>query len=257
MNRGAKKIALDCLVILSSSIFMAMNASAQTASSTEAEFRARLVIPAEARQVIVFAQSSHVDPDWLLTANQYQKLLTDKTFDRMLVELGKDPRYIYTVECTFFFKRYWDSHPQNQDLLRKYVNEGRIRFSGTGITTPDTLMPEGENLVRDYVAGYYWLKRNGMNTDPKAAYYPDSFGHSPSVPSILNALGYKYAAVTRIDGEYFIETDRRSGRNLSRSKAPARNCSRKNSTPWTSSGRGRTNPRSLRTGTLSLISRET
>ena len=164
--------------------------------------------------MIFFAQSSHVDPDWLLTSDQYQRLLTDKTFDRALVELGKDPRYIYSVECTFFFKRYWDSHPQNQDLLRKYVNEGRIRFSGTGITSPDTLIPEGENLVRDYVAGYYWLKKNGMNPDPKVAYYPDSFGHSPAVPSILNALGYKYAAFTRIDGMYFIETDRRSQKSF-------------------------------------------
>ena len=31
-------------------------------------------------------------------------------------------------------------------------------------------------------------------------YLPDDFGHSPALPSLLRALGFTYAAVTRIDG---------------------------------------------------------
>ncbi len=32
------------------------------------------------------------------------------------------------------------------------------------------------------------------------AYFPDSFGHSPALPSLLKAAGFSMAAVTRIDG---------------------------------------------------------
>jgi len=206
-----KKIKPACAVLLAGNFLMVMSGSAASGRSAgEISLRQSLGIPAEAQEVIVFAQSSHVDPDWLMTADQYQRLLTDRTFDKALKQLEKDPRYVYSVECTFFFKRYFDSHPDKREALRKFVNDGRIKFTGTGITSPDSLIPEGENLVRDYVAGYYWLKSQGMTAEPRLAYYADSFGESPSVPTILNALGYKYTAFTRIAGEYFIETDRRS-----------------------------------------------
>ena len=32
------------------------------------------------------------------------------------------------------------------------------------------------------------------------AYFPDSFGHSPALPSLLRAAGFSLAAVTHIDG---------------------------------------------------------
>jgi len=183
------------------------------ADSEESELRKKLGIPEDAKAVLIFAQSSHVDPDWLLTADEYQRLRTDRTFDKALKEMEKDPRYVYSVECIFFFKRYWDTHPEKQSLLRDYVNKGRIVFSGTGVTSPDTLIPEGENLIRDYLFGYYWLKQNLMNAEPKVAYLPDSFGHSPSLPAILRELGYKYVAFSRIDGSYFIGIDTRSSKD--------------------------------------------
>lgn len=200
-----------CFILLGSNI-LAMSLPAQVRSPAEALLRERLGIPAEAGEVIIFAQSSHVDPDWLLTSDQYQRLLTDKTFDRALIELAKDPRYIYSVECTFFFKRYWDSHPEKQAELRKLVNEGRIKFTATGITSPDSLLPEPENLIRDYLTGLKWLNQNGINPEPLAASFADCFGHSPSLPAILRELGYKYTAFSRIDGMYFIATDLRSAK---------------------------------------------
>jgi len=191
---------------------LAMSLVAQVRPPGETLLRERLGLPAQAKEVLIFAQSSHVDPDWLLTSDQYQRLLTDKTFDRALDELAKDQRYIYSVECTFFFKRYWDSHPEKQNELRNYVNQGRIKFTATGVTSPDTLLPEPENLMRDYLTGLQWLKKNGMNPKPLAASFADCFGHSPALPSILRELGYRYTAFSRIDGMYFIATDYRSSK---------------------------------------------
>lgn len=193
-----------------------LTASAGLAAAPgEAELRKALGIPPEAREVLIFAQSSHVDPDWLQTAEEYEKW-TDRTFDRALHELAKDPRYIYSVECLFFFKRYWASHPENRELLRRYVNEGRIRFTGTGLTTPDTLLPEPENLVRDFLFGLTWLQKNGMHPQTRLAYFPDDFGHNPALPAILRELGCKYTAFARIDGMFFAGTDYRPAREYPR-----------------------------------------
>ncbi len=210
MERKIKKPGLAFLFSLGFNLVIMTAFSGQAfQSDDEALLREQLGIPPDANEVIIFAQSSHWDPDWLLTADQYQRLLTDKTLDKALEELDKNPRYIYSVECMFFFKRYWDTHPEKQAVLRDYANQGRIRFTGTGITTPDTLLPEQENLIRDYLAGFEWLKKQGINADPKLAYLPDCFGHSPTLPSILRELGYKYTAFARIDGMYFIATDYR------------------------------------------------
>jgi len=182
---------------------------------SEAELRRRLGVPPEAEAVLIFAQSCHVDPDWLLTADQYQRF-TDKAFDSAMVELDRDPRYVYCVECVFFFRRYWEDRPDLRDTLRDYVNQGRIRFTGVGLTTPDTLLPEAENILRDYLVGQGWLHAQGMHVNPRIAYLPDDFGHSPTVPSMLRELGIHYAVITRLDGGHFPLADYRPAREFPR-----------------------------------------
>lgn len=42
-----------------------------TKQSAATETRRRLGIPDDARRVLVFTESSHWDPDWMLTSEQY------------------------------------------------------------------------------------------------------------------------------------------------------------------------------------------
>jgi len=169
----------------------------------ETDLRKKLGIPDDAQQVMVFAESSHVDPDWILTSEEYYRLRTSKTFFKAIKELEKDQRRIYSVECIFFLKMFWDRNPDRRDSVRKLVNEGRLRFTGSGVTTPDTIAPDLESIIRDYLVGQLWLKENGMTQEPRLAYLPDDFGHAPTLPTILNALGFELAAFSRIDGCYF------------------------------------------------------
>ncbi len=174
---------------------------------TEAAIRARLGIPDDARRVLVLAESSHWDPNWLLTSEEYFRFRVRRVLDRALRELEADPRRVFSVECVFFLKMYWDRRAENRDAVRRLVNEGRLRLTGSGMTTPDTLLPETETILRDYVLGQDWLRQNGMTQEPCLAYLPDNFGLSPTVPTILNALGFTMASVCRIDGSYFPGAD--------------------------------------------------
>ncbi len=169
----------------------------------ERALRKKLGIPGDAQRVIVFAESSHWDPDWLLTAGEYYRLRVRRILDDMVRWLEKEPGRVYSVECVFFLRMYWDRHPEKRDKIRTWVNEGRIRLSGSGINTPDTILPELEALIRDYLHGQEWLRENGMHQEPRLAYLPDNFGHTPWLPSILRSLGYEYCAFSRIDGILF------------------------------------------------------
>jgi len=174
---------------------------------TERAIRARLGIPEGAERILILAESSHWDPNWLLTSEEYYRLRIRRVLDRAVRELEADPRRIFSVECVFFLKMYWERRIEKREAVRRLVNKGRLRLTGSGMTTPDTLLPETEAILRDYVMGQEWLRENGMVQEPRLAYLPDDFGHSPTVPTLLNALGYTMASVCRIDGSFFPGSD--------------------------------------------------
>ena len=169
----------------------------------EHDIRQRLGIPDDAQRVLILAESSHWDPDWLYTSEEYFTRFVCHNLDQALDELARDPRRVYSVECIFFLKRYWDERPGRQVAVRDLVNQGRLRLTSSGMTTADTLLPSEEALERDFLIGQEWLRANGMTQEPRLAYFPDSFGYSHGLPSLLNAAGFEQAGITRIDGMQF------------------------------------------------------
>jgi hypothetical protein len=171
--------------------------------NTEKEIRRRLGIPDDAEKVLIFSESSHWDPDWLFTSKEYYRLRIRHILNAALRELEKEPRRIYSAECIFFLKMYWDRSPEKRDSLRSLMNEGRFRLMGSGFTTPDTILPGTEAIIRDYLYGQEWLRERGVTQEPRLAYLPDNFGNCPGLPGLLRSLGFEYTAVSRIDGMLF------------------------------------------------------
>lgn len=179
-------------------------------SSEEITLREQLGIPLTAERVIIFGETSHWDPNWLLTSEEYYQRRIVHILDAVLKELSQEPRRIFAIESLFFLRLYWEREPQQRELLHRLINERRLRLTGTGLTTPDTLLPTTEAILRDYLLGQEWLRKNDLQVEPRLAYLPDDFGHSPALPSILQALGFDWVAITRIDGMYFIGSDYRA-----------------------------------------------
>ena len=102
----------------------------------------QLGIPKDARQVLVFAESSHWDPNWLKTSQDYFQSFVHPNLLQAVAELELEPRRIYSVECMFFLRLFWEAHPELQDTLRDWLNHGRIRLTSSGVTTADTLIPD-------------------------------------------------------------------------------------------------------------------
>jgi len=85
---------------------------------SESKLRRRLGIPDDAQEVLVFTESSHWDPDWLKTAEEYYTRFVQSNIDEALAELEKEPRRVYGVECVFFLRMYWERNPGNQPCFR-------------------------------------------------------------------------------------------------------------------------------------------
>jgi hypothetical protein len=179
------------------------------ASPEELSLRSGLGIPEGAREVLIFGETSHWDPNWLYTTEEYYELCIPRVLDAALDALEREPRRVFSIESLFFLQRYWERRPERRPALRRLLGERRLRLTGTGITTPDTVLPDTEAILRDYADGQRWLDQEGIAVTPTLAYLPDDFGHSPALPSMLEALGYDMAVVTRIDGMHFIACDYR------------------------------------------------
>ncbi|MCD6284672.1 MAG: hypothetical protein J7M39_02010, partial [Anaerolineae bacterium] len=163
-----------------------------------------------------FSESSHWDPNWLMTSEGYFDRFVRDNLDQAIEELQREPRRIYSIECMFFLRMYWERCPEKQETVRALVNEGRFRLTSSGVTTADTLLPSAEAILRDFLVGQEWLRANGMTPEPTLAYFTDSFGCTPTLPSLLRAAGFDRTAMTRIDGMYFMGCDLESSKAFPR-----------------------------------------
>jgi hypothetical protein len=176
------------------------SSSHSSSQDRENSIRRRLGIPDDAKRVIVFAESSHWDPSWIRTSEEYFQRYVRQNLDDAVSELLREPRRIYSAECVFFLRMYWEHRPEQRENVRRLVNEGRLRLTNSGVTAADTIVPDTEALLRDFLIGQEWLRVNGMTQEPLLAFFPDSFGHSPALPSLLKAAGFSMTTITRIDG---------------------------------------------------------
>jgi hypothetical protein len=184
--------------------------------------RRRLQIPDQAAHVLVFSESSHWDPNWMLTSESYYERFVRPNLDTALDALESQPRRVYSIECMFFLRMYWDRCPAQRERVRALINEGRLRLTSSGVTTADTLLPSAEAILRDLLIGQEWLRANGLDQEPRLAYFTDSFGCSPALPSLLNAAGFDRTAITRVDGMQFIGCDLEPGGRFPRPGSSAK-----------------------------------
>jgi hypothetical protein len=180
--------------------------------STSDSLRGKLGIPEDAERVLIFSESSHWDPNWMYTSEKYYDRFVRSNLDQAIDKLLQEPRRIYSIECIFFLRKYWDRCPTQRDKIRALVNDGRLRLTSSGVTTSDTLLPSAEAILRDFLIGQEWLRLNGMSQEPNLAYFSDSFGCSSALPSLLKAAGFDRTAITRIDGMYFMGCDLESSK---------------------------------------------
>jgi len=136
----------------------------------EARLRRDLGIPEDAHQVILFAESSHWDPKWLYTSGEYYDRYVRSNLDQAIDELLREPCRVYSIECIFFLRLYWERQPEQRETVRALVNEDRLRLTSSGVTTADTLLPSAEAILRDLLLGQEWLRAQGMT--PESTSFP-------------------------------------------------------------------------------------
>ncbi len=170
---------------------------------SEQQIREQLGVPPEAERVLILAESSHWDPNWLHTSEVYYDRFVERIIDKAIDYLEREPRRVWSLESVFFLRMYWEDRPEQQERIRALIDQRRLRLSSPAVSTADTIIPSTEALLRDFLMGQEWLRQHDLEQPSRLAYFPDSFGASPALPSLLRAAGFDHTTITRVDGMYF------------------------------------------------------
>lgn len=90
---------------------------------------------------------------------------------------------------------YLGVRPDRADALARALRRGEVE-SGPWYVLADLLMPSGEALVRNLLAGQAVLARLGAHP-PAVLYAPDAFGHPAMLPAIAAGFGFPLTVLWR------------------------------------------------------------
>ncbi|MDD5688083.1 MAG: glycoside hydrolase family 38 C-terminal domain-containing protein [Elusimicrobia bacterium] len=148
---------------------------------------------------------THWDREWYQTFQGFRYRLV-KMIDNLLTTLENEKRFsCFMLDGqTIVIEDYLEIRPENEEKLKKYIQEGRIQI-GPWYILPDEFLVSGESLVRNLIFGDRIANKFGKKM--KIGYLPDQFGHSIGIPKILKGSGIDCAVVWRGVGDEINDTE--------------------------------------------------
>ncbi|KAH8298676.1 hypothetical protein KR018_012006, partial [Drosophila ironensis] len=140
---------------------------------------------------------SHNDPGFLQTFDDYYQHDTKPILSNALRHLSEnqDMKFIW-AEISLFSRFFHDLSKNNKLLLRAIVKSGQLEFVTGGWVMPDEANSHWRNVLLQLTEGQTWLKKY-LNVTPTASWAIDPYGHSPTLPYILQKSGFRDLLIQR------------------------------------------------------------
>ncbi|HEU5039858.1 MAG TPA: hypothetical protein VFT84_03495, partial [Gemmatimonadales bacterium] len=145
--------------------------------------------------VVHLIPHTHWDREWYLTRAGFLARLVpmlDDLLDRLEREAGF--RSFLLDGQTVLLEDYLRVRPDRRARVAALVAAGRLQV-GPWYILADELIPSGESLVRNLLAGAEDAARLGGRLD--VLYCPDAFGHPAILPALAAEFGIGHAALWR------------------------------------------------------------
>lgn len=143
---------------------------------------------------------SHLDLEWLWTRNETRRK-TVRTLGNQLQLIKEYPEYKYIQSQPWILNTVKNEYPEFYEEVKQAVKDGKIVVEGGAWVEPDTNIPSGESLIRQFITGKKFLKEE-FGVDSKIFWLPDSFGVSGTLPQILKGCGIDYFMSAKVTWLY-------------------------------------------------------
>jgi alpha-mannosidase len=142
---------------------------------------------------VLIISHTHWDREWYLPAGRFRQRLV-ALIDELLDDASSDAPFLLDGQ-TIVLDDYTDVRPDRATRLADALRGGALE-AGPWFVLADELIPSGEALVRNLLAGRRTLARIGA-TSPPVLYSPDAFGHPAALPIIARGFGFEVVIVWR------------------------------------------------------------
>jgi len=131
--------------------------------------------------------NTHWDREWRYPFQRNRQMLVDM-IDSVLEILENEPEYraFHLDSQSIVIKDYLEIKPHKEEVIRKFVKEGRLLI-GPWYILPDEFLVGGENLIRNLLIGHKICKKYGGVS--KVGYSPFSWGQISQLPQIYKEFG--------------------------------------------------------------------
>jgi alpha-mannosidase len=130
---------------------------------------------------------THWDREWYQPLERFRQRLV-ALIDELLDDPPPPEESFLLDGQAIILEDYLAVRPERLDELAALLRTGRLE-AGPWLVLADELIPSGEAMVRNLLAGQRVLRRLAA-TPPPVLYCPDSFGHPAALPSIAAGFGF-------------------------------------------------------------------
>jgi alpha-mannosidase len=157
------------------------------------------VLRVRARQLkdytVWYVGRSHIDLSGLWRRDEAVRMAMD-TLTQASQFIAENPRFTYAQDQAAAYTLVEQQNPELFARIRKAVEEKRWSPVGGMWVDPDLILPSGESLVRQLLAGKrYFLRKFGV--DVRIGWSSDVAGHCAQLPQLLKKSGIDSYALAR------------------------------------------------------------
>ncbi len=178
--------------------------SLQTARALAADFLAQT--NGKAQHQLAVIGHAHIDTAWLWPIAETKRKCV-RSFSAAVDLMERYPHYQFV--CSQAQQLAWmkAEYPGLYARILEKVKSGQFIPAGATWVEPDTNVPSGESLVRQFLYGQRFFKEE-FGEISKVFWEPDVFGYSAALPQIMRAAGVEYFLTQKLSWNEFNKPER-------------------------------------------------
>jgi len=139
---------------------------------------------------------SHLDLAWLWPMEETKRKAA-RTYANQVALMERYPDYKFLLCSPTILEYLKEYYPGLYTKVKEKARAGQFIPEGAVYVESDANLAGGESLVRQFVLGKRWFRRE-FDVDARMAWLPDTFGFSGALPQIMKECGVPYFATQKL-----------------------------------------------------------
>lgn len=144
---------------------------------------------------------AHIDTAWLWPLAETRRKCI-RTFSTAVTNMNEYPNYRFAASQAQQYEWVKEMHPGLYAQIKEKVESGQFIPAGGSWVEPDCNLPSGESLVRQFLYGQRFFRRE-FGVTCEEFWEPDVFGYSAALPQILRQVGMRYFITIKLSWNQF------------------------------------------------------